>query len=167
MEIIDTRMFDGDIIITDPYFFVRKDCPEDWEICKIDENIKDLGFDNYMSSFTYWGDWNCIIMNTDNNKEIGCFMAKNSKVGVFMLEDVRDYNYDFINSNINLTYYSTIIKDFKGQIDFVIDTEYYDSYEIKHLTIVGHGINNKTGESINFKSKQVDEGFTNGEFLTK
>ena len=48
----------GDIIITDPCYIIKDDT-DDWGKCSFGSNMKALGFTNYISKSTLYGDWSC------------------------------------------------------------------------------------------------------------
>ena len=50
--------FKGTIIITDPCYII-KDNTDDWDKCDYGENLEALGFTNYISESTLYGDWSC------------------------------------------------------------------------------------------------------------
>ena len=197
--------FDGDIIITDPCYFMKEldestrpareefmlddyssisdeqyqedyarwaeACrawrnvnPSDWEKTNCGTNMSVLGFKKYMVRDTLYGDWSCTTYNTLTKKEMGTFCADAGTVGVFCLNDIMAYNPDWKND----TGLATLIKDFKGTVQFVV-TEHHgvyssdigsnikagDSWTDYQLTVVGKGINKITGEPIEFVGSQT------------
>ena len=103
---------------------------------------------------------------TDTNKEIGQFCADAGLVSVIALDEVLKYNKDF-DYHITRPWTTTLIKDFKGTVQFVVeekigfyeeDSEYWkkgDKWIEYSVKIVGHGINKTTQEPINFIGKQT------------
>lgn len=165
--------FDGDIIITDPCYIIRAEhhgiaplTDDDWGTCWYGNNMEALGIYNYMTRDTIYGDWSCTVYNTDTNEAIGKFCADAGLVSVFLLDEVLKYNPDF-NYHKERTWTTMLISDFKGTVEFVVeheegvyeeDSEYWkagDKWENDSVHVVGHGINKKTGEPINFRSTQT------------
>lgn len=166
--------FDGDIIITDPCYVIKND---DWHDFLdnhlwVQEDTHD-NFDKYfyrgmdfIARDTLYGDWSCTVFDMDSSEAIGSFCADAGLVGVFDLKQVLAYNpgFDYHTERIWTT---ALIKDFKGTVEFIVeevkgvydyDSEYHkkgDPWVDYELKVVGHGINKKTGESINFKSSQT------------
>ncbi len=168
----DKVEFEGDIIITDPCYIMRAEhhgttplTDNDWDACEYGENMEVLGIHNYMTRDTLYGDWGCTVYDTDTKKEIGEFCADAGLVSVFLLNEVLKYNPDF-DYHKERTWTTTLIPDFKGTVQFVVereegvyddDTEYHkkgEKWEDYSVHVVGHGINKKTGEPINFYSTQ-------------
>lgn len=155
--------FDGDIIITDPCYITRDD---DWGTCGYGDNMEVLGIHNYMTRDTIYGDWSCTVYNTDTKEAIGEFCADAGLVSVFSLDEVLKYNPDF-DYHKERDWTTTLIPDFKGTVQFVVEheegvyedtTEYHkagDKWEDYSVHVVGHGVNKKTGEPINFRSTQT------------
>ena len=158
--------FDGDIVITDPYFFIKND--DDLEAYGSDHKLERFGFEHYMERDTIFGDWECFVKDTDADKYIGEFRAETGRVSVTLLDEVMKYNPDF-NSVIDViplacsTKYqpasgeaeaAAVIYDFKGTVRFVV-REYSFEYKGKNIIdhrveVVGHGINKVTGKPLNF-----------------
>ena len=163
--------FDGDIIITDPCYIIRRDSSgngnrDDWNICGCGDNMATLGIKNSMVRDTLYGDWSCTVFNTDTEEAIGDFCADAGMVAVFPLDEVLKYNPEF-NYHTERTWTTALIKNFKGTVQFVVeheegvfedDTEWHkagDKWEDFSVHVVGHGVNTKTGEPINFSSSQT------------
>lgn len=125
---------------------------DDWDICDCGSNMEALGINNYMTRDTLYGDWSCTTFNTDTGERIGEFCADAGLISVFNLSEVLAYNPEF-NYHINRKWTTTLIKDFKGTVQFVVKyiSDVYD-YSVE---VVGHGINKVTGEPINFVGKQT------------
>lgn len=158
----DIKEFDGDIIITDPCYILSD---KDWHLYDYN-NLEELGFTNYMSRGTIYGDWSCTVYNTDTKEKIGKFCADAGLVGVYLLKEIHNYNPQY-DDYINHPYAATLIKDFKGTVQFVVkyehgfykeDTEFHkkgELWEDYSLQVVGHGIDKKSGKPINFVGKQT------------
>lgn len=164
---------DGDIIITDPCYIIRAEhhgttplTDNDWTAYRYGENMEVLGIRHYMTRDTIYGDWSCTVLDTDTGKEIGEFCADAGLVSVFLLDEVLKYNPDF-DYHKERPWTTTLIPDFKGIVQFVVeheegvyeeDSEFWragDKWEDDSVHVVGHGINQKTGEPINFRSTQT------------
>lgn len=160
--------FDGDIIITDPCYILRHDAEhtDDWAKCDYGSDMEALGIKHYMTRDTIYGDWSCTTFDTDTTKPIGEFCADAGLVSVFSLDEVLRYNPEF-DYHINRTWTTTLIKDFKGTVQFIVkreegtydeDTEYWDAGDTwvdYAVQVIGHGVNKITGEPINFIGSQT------------
>lgn len=174
-QYIDSELmkFDGDIIITDPCYIMRAEhhgttplTDDDWGACEYGDNMEVLGIHNYMTRDTIYGDWSCTVYNTDTKEAIGEFCADAGLVSVFLLDEVLKYNPDF-DYHKEREWTTALIPDFKGTVQFVVErqegvyedtTEYHkagDKWEDYSVHVIGHGINKKTGEPINFRSTQT------------
>lgn len=139
--------FKGDIIITDPCY-VCKD--GDWVKCRYGNRMDILGIENYMCRNTIYGDWSCTTYNTKTNEKIGEFCADAGMVAVFLLDEVLKYNPDF-DYHTERPWTTTLIKDFDGEVDFVVvhtegeyeeDSEYWnkgDKWEDDAVRVIGKG----------------------------
>ena len=158
--------FDGDIIITDPCYVMRSESGrKDWYECECGYKMESLGIRHYMTRDTIYGDWSCTTYNSDTGEEIGRFCADAGLVSVFLLDEILKYNPDY-NEHIKNPWAVTLIKNFKGTVQFVVkrtegvyeDTTKYhkkgDTWTDDSVQVVGHGINKLTGEPINFVGKQ-------------
>lgn len=165
--------FDGDIIITDPCYIIRAEhhgttpiTEDDWMACGYGENMEVLGIRNSMTRDTLYGDWSCTVYDTDSKESIGEFCADAGLVSVFLLDEVLQYNPDF-DYHKEKSWTTTLIQNFKGTVQFVVehkegvyeeDSEYWragDKWEDYSVHVVGHGVNKRTGEPINFYSTQT------------
>lgn len=165
--------FNGDIIITDPCYIMRAEhhgatpiTEDDWDSCNFGSNLEVLGFKRYMTRDTLYGDWGCTVYNTDTNQPIGEFCADAGLVSVFLLDEVLKYNPDF-DYHKERTWTTTLIPNFSGMVQFVVehtegvykeDSDYWkagDKWEDFSVHVVGHGVDTKTGEPINFRSTQT------------
>ncbi len=148
--------FDGDIIITDPCYIIHKD--NDWDRCGYGDDLEALGITHYMTRDTLYGDWSCTVFNTDNRRKLGNFCADAGLVSVISLDEVLKYNPSF-DCHINRKWTTTVIKNFKGTVQFVVEEEQYE-YKGKRCTdysvkVVGHGINKRSGKPVNFVGLQT------------
>ena len=170
-EYLDTYLdstpmeFDGSLLITDPCYIERSGT-EDWEKCNCGYAMEALGITHYMTRDTIYGDWSCTVFNTDTETPIGQFCADAGLVSVFLLDEVLKYNptYDDFKAK---PYVATVIPDFKGTVQFVVehdegvyeeDTTWCkagEKWEDFSVCVVGHGVNKVTGEPINFRSGQT------------
>ncbi len=158
----DPMEFDGDILITDPCYVIKD---EDWRDCHCGEDMWLIGIDHFMTRDTIYGDWSCTTFDSDTKEPIGRFCADAGLVSIMLLDEVLKYNPDY-DCNKETEYAATIIRDFKGTVQFVVKhidgyyedtTDYHqkgDYWEEYYLEIVGHGINKVSGKPINFIGKQ-------------
>ena len=128
--------------------------PDDWDICECGYEMDKIGFKTWMTRDTLYGDWGCHVFNSDTKEVIGQFCADSGMVGVFDLNEVLTYNPDF-NNHIEKLWTSTVIKDFKGMVQFVITENKNSKHEDFNVHVVGKGINTKTGKQLNFISSQT------------
>lgn len=157
--------FDGDIIITDPCYIIGDD-DNDWSKCDYGNEMEKLGINHYMTRDTLYGDWSCTTFDIDTKESIGEFCADAGEVSVFLLDEVLKYNPKF-NYHTDKPWTTTLIKDFKGTVQFVVirdvgvyedTTEYHkkgEKWEDFCVEVVGHGVNKKTGKAINFVGRQT------------
>lgn len=161
--------FDDGIVITDPGYVTRDDNvyeDSDWIRCSFGMDMGVLGFRHWMARDTIYGDWSCTTFDTETGKAIGEFCADAGMVAVLDLNELNAYNPDFIKDTSS-PQSRTIIPNFKGEVRFVVvlnegiceeDSRYHkkgDKWETHDLVIVGRGVNNKTGEPINFVTRQT------------
>lgn len=148
--------FDGDILITDPCYFLT-DEDEEKGAYRFGGDFSIIGIPHSMTRDTLYGDWSCTVVNTDTNKKLGEFCADGAAVSVVDLNELLAHNPTF-DDYLAKPWAYTVIHDFKGTVQFVVkedsyiyeDKQHYD-YEVE---VVGKGINKKTGESLNFHSFQ-------------
>lgn len=115
--------FKGDIIITDPCYILKD---EDY----YNDSMKEFGLTNFIESDTLYGDWSCTTFNTDNNEELGKFCADAGMVGVFLLDEVVDYNPDF-DYHTEKPWTTTLIKDFDGDVEIKTVVNKYGEEEVR------------------------------------
>lgn len=152
--------FNGDIIITDPCYLSVNMTNEERRnfdcTCMINYGI--IGIE----SDTYYGDWDCSTfdrLSFDENdcpKLIGKFCADSGMVCVADLRSVLRFNpkYDY---HIKKDWTATLIRNFKGTVRIKIDlanggNEIYPAYSASGI---GNGVNIKTGEPIEFYTRQT------------
>lgn len=152
----EPRYFDGDIIITDPYYIIRRDD-------RCDEFTK--RFENALIHDTICGSWNCTTYDINTKKILGTFCADIGEVGVFLLSDVLEYNPDY-DDPIEYPSAVTLIKNFRGIVQIVVerqtgtyefDISHYkkgDEWEHFYVHVIGKGINSETGEPIEFRTEK-------------
>lgn len=150
----------------------EKENIDDWERCEYGDDMEALGIINSMTRDTIYGDWSCTTFDTNTKQPIGYFCADAGLVSVFLLDEVLKYNPNLFNEhhmpeNNEPPFWVTIIKNFKGTIQFVVeqykieydeDTEFHEAGDVVYdyeVSVVGHGINKETGEPIDFKTTQT------------
>ena len=164
------KHFDGDIVITDPCYVLDhgEKHQDDWKKCDYGSEMEALGITTYMTRDTLYGDWGCTTYNSDTKEPIGHFCADAGLVSVFLLGEVQAYNPEYTEEYLrSKEWTATLIKDFKGEIQFVVereagtyeyDTQYWkagDPWEEYVVRVIGHGVNKVTGEPINFITSQT------------
>lgn len=146
----DPIIFNGDILITDPCYIIRKDRKDDWNTCCYGYDMEKLGINHYMIRDTLYGDWRCTTFDSDTKESIGRFCADAGLVSVMSLDEVLKYNPDYYG---DLVFTATIIRDFYGTVQFVVKQD--KNKEEYYLEVIGHGINKVTDKPINFVGKQT------------
>lgn len=120
----------------------------DWQLCNYGYNLEKLGFTNFITRNTLYGDWGCTTYN-QHNKSIGTFCADAGLVSVLLLDEVLKYNPDY-DDHINNQHCVTVIKDFKGTVQVIVkEDKEYNEY---NLFIIGKGTSE--GKDIKFKTSQ-------------
>lgn len=160
----DPMYFDGDIIITDPCYVASY---SDWADSDDENNyLSAIGLTTAMMRSTIYGDWSCTTYNTDTKEQLGKFCADAGLVAVMQLDEVLKSNPNF-DYHIARPWTTTLIRDFKGTVQFIVtehswtvdrDTPYAKKGDVVNdyeVSVVGHGINKKTGTPINFYTKQT------------
>lgn len=163
-RVVASRNFDGDIIITDPCYIIRDD--GGWERSNHGDNMEAIGIHNHITHYTLYGDWSCTTFNSDTKEKIGEFCADAGRVSVLLLDEVMKYNPEF-DYHINKPWTTTLIKDFRGVVEFVVvheegvyehTTNWYkkgEHWEDDSLRVIGKGINKSTGRDLNFIAFQT------------
>lgn len=128
--------------------------PDDWDVCECGYEMGELGLKTWMSRDTLYGDWGCHTFNADTKEVLGEFCADSGMVGVFDLNEVLEYNPDF-DDHIKKPWTTTLIKDFKGTVQFVVEENKRSRGENFNVRVIGRGVNKKTGEPLNFITSQT------------
>lgn len=151
----DEVLFDGDIVITDPCYVVNG---EDWERCEYGDRMDQIGLKRCMVRDTLYGDWSCTVFDEQTTNQLGSFCADAGLVGVFDLAELLQYNPEY-RDHIEKPHAAALIKDFRGVVRFVVrpcsEQENEDDLDGFYVSVVGHGINKKTGEEVNFFTAQT------------
>ena len=114
--------------------------------------MRALGFNNYMVGNTIYGDWSCGTYNFDSRGLLGEFCSDGGLVGAFLLDEVLKYNPEFDN-HIKRPWATTLIKNFERTVQFIVSQgEKEDDFNV---SVIGHGINKKTGKPLNFFTTQT------------
>jgi hypothetical protein len=120
MKIIGEKLnVKGDIIITDPCYFIKEG--DDWQLyCKAwgsNENEALKQFSISPSIIIESDEINCEVYD-DKGNAIGKFCSDSAHVCVCLLEDVLEYNPDYNDFNKeNVKNSVTIIRDFNGEVE--------------------------------------------------
>ena len=161
----EPMFFDGDIIITDPCYVMNHNHDDDWDLCNCGNNMSTLGIQHWMTRDTLYGDWSCTVKNTDIEEVIGHFCADSGQVSVFLLSEILKYN-PLFDDYLTNDWTTTLVKDFCGTVQFVVQERKYEYKEATEfhevgdvvfdyvLQVVGRGKNKVTGEPLNFVSYQ-------------
>lgn len=140
----------GDIIITDPCYVIKD---EDWEdFIESDEEESEMIVPNTIARSTIYGDWGCTTFDAVTKKPIGQFCADAGLVAVFDLSEVMKYNPEY-NDPVDCPHAVTLIKDFDGDVWF--EVKYSKRYDDYNVHVRGKGKNIRTGEPIEFITKQT------------
>ena len=142
--------FDGDIIITDPCYLshnMSNDERRKFEYCDISSHGI-IGIE----SNTYYGDWGCTTFVPETKVKLGEFCADAGMVCVADLVSVLKFNPKY-NDHLEKPWCATWIKNFKGTVRIAID-ENKERWPAYIVHVVGHGVNKKTGETIEFDTVQ-------------
>lgn len=120
---------------------------DDWDKCDYGKNMEVLGIHNYISKSTIYGDWSCTTYQTekkpkklledilqtlkdgiredlaafDEGETIGGFCADSGYVGVFLLDEILEYNPKWESWIKEHSWCATIINDFDGEVEYYID----------------------------------------------
>lgn len=128
--------------------------PDDWDVCECGHNMEAIGLTKCMTRSTIYGDWSCTVFNLDTKQPIGKFCADASMVGVFDLSEVLSYNQDY-DDYIEKDWVATVIKNFKGTVQFIVEENKRANGDRFNVKVVGRGVNNITGEPLNFITSQT------------
>ena len=108
--------FNGDILITDPMYIIRKgdDGENDWYDCEFGDKLSNLGIKNFL---TVSGDLvGAKVVSNDTNEVLGEFCSDSAAVSVMLLSEVLAYNPKYSDELKKYPNTGTIIKDFNGDI---------------------------------------------------
>ena len=140
--------FHGDIIITDPCYIRNYD----------DDCSYNVKLEHMIYRDTLYGDWSCTTFDTNTKEAIGQFCADGGMVAVMALDDVLKHNPSF-DYHTERPWTTTLIKDFDGEVYFKVKHSTYQYEGVMHddfeVRVVGHGVNIKTNEPIDFETSQT------------
>lgn len=128
--------------------------PDDWDVCGCGYEMDSLGFKTCMTRDTLYGDWGCHTFNSDTKEVLGQFCADSGMVGVFDLNEVLAYNLEY-DDYIKKDWVATVIRDFKGTVQFVVEENRKSRGEDFNVRVIGRGVNKVTGEPLNFITSQT------------
>lgn len=140
--------YSGDIIITDPCYIIK---PED----RHDKSLPDLGIRNTICRDTIFGDWSCTTFNSDSGEILGEFCADSGRVCVCDLAEVLRYRPSFTDYIHDYPHAVTCICNFEGNIQIIVDANCEGEFVDYCVHVVGHGIDTKTQEPVNFITRQT------------
>lgn len=151
--------FDGDVVITDPCYFMRDPAPgakNDWSACDYGRKLDLFGIRDFYTRDTLSGDWGCQVTDPDTGKVYGSFGADSGQVCVADLSQVLSYNPDYDLADAG----ACVLHDFKGTIQVVVRPFWggadlaYDEYRVQ---VIGDGIHKTTGQPFRFIAREEDE----------
>ena len=134
--------FNGDIIITDPGYFVSD--MDEWKKCRSGYEMENLGFSNFLCRTTLYGDWCCEVFKSSGSrlwypqapeKKLGEFAGDSAQVGVFLLREILRYNPNW-NYHLEKPWCACWIKNFTGTVKIVVKLD-PDGDESMHLIGIG------------------------------
>ena len=136
-KILRSMDIHGDIIVTDPIYFVKEqqeqtDCEwkghkvaawegyTDWDECDYGHQLNRLGIQHAISVDTEYGNWLCTVFSIRDNKEqpVSHFTSDSGVVCVALLDEVLKYNPNF-NATLNNPWIATYIPAFNGTIKII------------------------------------------------
>lgn len=91
--------------------------PNDWDVCNYGDSMNHLGFCNYIVADTIYGPWSCTTYKLTNDI-IGRFTSDSGLVGVFILDEILQYNSKW-DLHLSKPYCATFIPNFSGNISVV------------------------------------------------
>lgn len=139
---------------------------DDWQKSDCGRHLDVLGINHFITRDTIFGDWTCSVIQTDDESHLGMFGADTGMVTVASLNEVLKYNPNFIDWVDKHKWCATIIRDFKGEVSFVVredswiwedDGSYHKKGEVGTdycVEVVGSGVDVSTNQPFNFKSMQ-------------
>ena len=114
--------FKGTIVITDPCYLdggnETLNSGNWWEESDYGEHLEKFGFTTYMTKDTLIGDWSWHTYKKETKKVIGQFCADAGLVGVYLLEEILNFNPNFEQWAQEHSWCATIIKNFDGDVKY-------------------------------------------------
>lgn len=95
-----TEYFNGTIIITDPFYILNANNPEDWDKCARGNKMEMLGLNTYVTMLHVQPDMNWTIIQPGVTEDkpfiaIGKFHVNTGNASVFLLDELLAYNPDY------------------------------------------------------------------------
>jgi hypothetical protein len=136
--------FEGTIIITDPCYLdsdnINLSNTDWWEESNYGKDMSKFGFTSYIGESTIIGDSTWYVFDTNSEETLGSFSADAGMVCVCLLKDVRKFNPHFEHWAKEHPQCVTIIKNFKGDVEYKVinvdDEE--DTYQVFNLVGTGN-----------------------------
>ena len=122
--------FDGDIVITDPTYFVKSQ--DDWEKCHYGEALDALGISTYLT-FPHGDAIGSVLICSNTNETLGEFSSDSGMVAIVSLTELLSYDVNALKQTHTSCY--TIIKDFHGTVRPQLTPDDNDQY----WKLVGEG----------------------------
>ncbi|MEG2018513.1 MAG: hypothetical protein RR128_08655 [Clostridium sp.] len=110
--------FNGSVLIADPCAFVKD---EDWKESGYGEHLESFGINKYMIETTISGDGIYVVIGADHDEEYGEVAIDSGRIGVFSLEEVLNYNPEFMEEMHERCV--TVIENFEGEMDYYYDKD--------------------------------------------
>lgn len=149
-------VFDGDVLITDPYYFIKE---KDWEKSRHGKNLSRFGIINFMTrdTLTLTRDWACTVTDPDTGDLYGASETYSRQVCIADLAQVLAYNPDYKPGSVFRK--GCVLKGFKGTIQVIVsstdgqDGTIYGDFQIR---IIGDGVHKETGKPFRFTAKEPE-----------
>lgn len=131
----------------------------DWSLSDCGRNAKGIGLNTSLVRDNLYGDWSCTVFNTDTNDKIGEFCADAGMVGIFLLNEILQYDPTF-RKHLDKPWTMAVIKGFKGDVQIKVnritgtyetESDYHkkgETWTDDEVQVVGVG-------NINFVTKQT------------
>ena len=116
---------------------------DDWQICNYGMEMNKIGFHNCITSPTYIGDWCWLVNDNITGQVLGQFSADSGMVGVFLMEEIINYDKTLLDKLKRLQQCACIIENYTGTITIEKPTKKNSSARVR-------GVGN-----INFKSSEI------------